>query len=149
MSDITHTHSAAHGHDDANAPKLYAGVLGVLLVLTFITVAASKVQFGSGLINVVIALTIATIKASLVALFFMHLIHDKAMNSIILVISFTALGIFLFFCYTDQVTRDDLKPANLKVKPPVVAVPGAPAPGAPAPAAAGEHGAPVAAPAHH
>jgi cytochrome c oxidase subunit 4 len=133
MSDTTHTHSAAHGHDDANAPKVYAAVLGILLVLTFITVAASKVQFGSGLINVVIALTIATIKASLVALFFMHLIHDKAMNSIILVISFTALGIFLFFSYADQVTRDDLKPANLKVKPPVVttgAVPGAPAPAA-------------------
>jgi cytochrome c oxidase subunit 4 len=145
MSDTTHTHSAAHGHDDANAPKVYAAVLGALLILTFITVAASKVQFGSGLINVVIALTIATIKASLVALFFMHLIHDKAMNSIILVISFTALGIFLFFSYADQVTRDDLKPANLKVKPPVVsgAVPGAPA-AAPVP---GEHGTP--APEHH
>lgn len=115
-----------HDHHDANAPKLYATVLGILLILTFITVAASKVQFGTGMVNVIIALTIATIKASLVALFFMHLIHDKAMNSIILVSSFVFLGVFIGLCYTDQATRDDLKPLGLKVKPAVVAgAPGA------------------------
>ena len=130
MSDTTHTHSAAHGHDnhDANAPKIYFAVLVCLLILTFITVAASKVQFGSGMVNVVIALTIATVKASLVALFFMHLIHDRPMNAIILVSSFIFLGIFLGFSYGDQATRDNLSPAGLKIKP---AVPGtAPAPGA-------------------
>src|SRR5436309_15248569 len=123
MSDSKHTH-AAHGHDnhDANAPKIYAAVLAALLMLTFITVAASKVQFGSGMINVVIALTIATVKASLVALFFMHLIHDRAMNAIILVSSFIFLGIFLGFSYGDYASRDDLRPAGLKVK---VAAPGA------------------------
>src|ERR1700712_1687308 len=123
MSNTNHNHAAAHGHDDhdKNAPKLYLAVLGALLILTFITVAASKIQFGSGMVNVVIALTIATIKASLVALFFMHLIHDKAMNAIILVAGFTFLGVFLGFCYTDQVTRDDLKPVGLKVKAPVAA----------------------------
>jgi cytochrome c oxidase subunit 4 len=140
MSETTHTHSAAHGHDshDANAPKIYAAVLGVLLILTFITVGASKIQFGSNMVNVVIALSIATVKASLVALFFMHLIHDKAMNAIILVSSFIFLGIFLGFSYGDQATRDDLRPAGLKVKPPAVAgAPGAPAtPGATPPAAA-------------
>ena len=124
MSETTHTNT--HGNHDANAPKIYAAVLGVLLILTFITVGASKIQFGSGMVNVVIALTIATIKASLVALFFMHLIHDKAMNAIILVSSFAFLGIFMGFCYVDQATRDDLKPLGLKVKPPVAAgAPGA------------------------
>ena len=135
MSDSTHTHSAAHGHDnhDANAPKIYAAVLAALLMLTFITVAASKVQFGSGMINVVIALTIATIKASLVALFFMHLIHDKPMNSIILICSFIFLGVFLGFSYGDYASRDNLQPAGLKVKP------GAAATAAPVAPAAGEH----------
>lgn len=124
------THSTTHDNHDVNAPKIYAAVLGALLVLTFITVGASKIQFGSGMVNVVIALTIATVKASLVALFFMHLIHDKAINAIILVASFAFLGIFLGLCYTDQATRDDLKPLGLKVKPAAVA--GAPAvPGAP------------------
>ncbi len=132
MSETTHTNT--HDSHEANAPKIYAAVLGALLILTFITVAASKVQFGSGMVNVVIALTIATIKATLVALFFMHLIHDKAMNSIILVAGFAFLGVFLGFCYTDQATRDDLKPLGLKVKPPVVA--GAPGGAGAAPAAA-------------
>ena len=82
------------------------------------------------MVNVVIALTIATIKASLVALFFMHLIHDKVMNSIILVSSFIFLGVFVGFTYADQATRDDLKPQGLKVKAPVVAgAPGAAVPG--------------------
>jgi len=85
-----------------NAPKIYFAVLVCLLILTFITVAASKVQFGSGMVNVVIALSIATVKASLVALFFMHLIHDRPMNAIILVSSFIFLGIFLGFSYGDQ-----------------------------------------------
>ncbi len=127
MSDSIHNHSAAHaGNHDANAPKLYAAVLATLLILTFITVAASKVQFGSGMINVVIALSIATIKASLVALFFMHLIHDKPMNSIILIAAFVFLGIFLGFSYTDQASRDPLQPANLKVKSAVpISAPGA------------------------
>ncbi len=142
MSETTHT--STHDNHDANAPKIYAAVLGTLLILTFITVAASKIQFGSGMVNVVIALTIATIKATLVALFFMHLIHDKAMNSIILVVSFTFLGVFLGFCYTDQVTRDDLKPLGLKVKPPVVA--GAPSA---APAVPGAAPAVPAAEPHH
>ena len=144
MSETTLTNT--HDNHDANAPKIYAAVLAVLLILTFITVAASKVQFGSGMVNVVIALTIATIKASLVALFFMHLIHDKPMNSIILVTSFAFLGVFMGLCYTDQATRGDLKPLGLKVKPPVVAgAPGAAPVGAPlavpgtAPATAPHH----------
>ena len=136
MSDTNHNHAAVHGHDDhdKNAPKLYLAVLGALLILTFITVGASQVQFGSGMVNVVIALTIATIKASLVALFFMHLIHDKAMNAIILVASFVFLGIFIGFSYGDYATRDDLRPAGLKVK---AVAPGT-APAA-APVGAGEH----------
>jgi len=137
MSETTHT--TTHDNHDANQPKIYAAVLGALLILTFITVGASKIQFGSGMINVVIALTIATIKASLVALFFMHLIHDKAMNSIILVSSFTFLAVFIGFCYTDASTRDDLKPLGLKVKAPAVAgAPGA-TPAAPPAPAEGHH----------
>src|SRR5438270_11941062 len=100
------THAAGHGDHDASAPKIYGAVLLALLVLTGITVSASYIQFGSGMINVVVALTIATIKASLVALFFMHLLHDKPMNAIILLSSFVFLGIFLGYCYTDQSTRD-------------------------------------------
>src|SRR5689334_10481128 len=125
MSAHTDTHAVAHGHahddHDAKAPRTYFLVLLALLCLTFITVSASYIHWGSGMINVIVALTIATIKASLVALFFMHLLHDKPMNGIILIASFVFLGIFLISCYTDAVTRDPIEPGNLKVKPPAVA----------------------------
>ena len=136
MSAHTDIHATAHAHahddHDAKAPRTYVLVLLALLCLTFITVSASYIQWGSGMINVIVALTIATIKASLVALFFMHLLHDRPMNGIILIASFVFLGIFLISCYTDAVTRDDIQPANLKVKPAAVApnkVPAATPPG--------------------
>ena len=64
---------------------LYLRVLIALLVLTGITVGASYIHFGSSAANVVVALTIATIKGTLVALFFMHLLHDKPVNAVIAV----------------------------------------------------------------
>src|SRR5260370_31619254 len=73
--DTPQAHAHAEHDHDKNAPKLYTAILAILIMLTFITVSASKIQFGSNMVNVVVALTIATIKASLVALFFMHLLH--------------------------------------------------------------------------
>lgn len=99
----------AHG-----GPKLYGMVLGALLFLTFVTVAASRLDFGSNMINVIIAMVIASIKASLVALFFMHLRWDKPMNAVIFCSSLFFLGLFLITCYTDVISRPPLEPRNLK-----------------------------------
>jgi cytochrome c oxidase subunit 4 len=132
----THAHAAHHDDHDKNAVKIYAGVLFALLILTAITVFASTVNFGSGMINVVVALGIATVKASLVGLFFMHLIHDRPMNSIIMVGSFVFLGIFLISCYTDFVTRDPLLPTNIKVEATPGPGAGTPVPNPAAPGAA-------------
>lgn len=103
--------------EDIQNPKkeaaVYRRVLISLFVLTGLTVAASYVHFGSGSANVVVALTIATIKATLVALFFMHLLHDKAVNALIAVAGFVFLGLFLMFTLIDFDSRDNLKPRNL------------------------------------
>ncbi|HVO96683.1 MAG TPA: cytochrome C oxidase subunit IV family protein [Bryobacteraceae bacterium] len=109
---------------------LYLRTLLILLVLTGITVGASYIHFGSSAANVVVALTIATIKATLVALFFMHLLHDKPVNGVIAASGFMFLGLFLMFTLIDFDTRSDLQPFNLK---PAVTTP-APAAGTPAPA---------------
>jgi cytochrome c oxidase subunit 4 len=53
---------------------------------------------------------IATFKASLVALIFMHLRHDKALNSIIFVSSLIFLGILLGFCTIDLGSRERVYP---------------------------------------
>lgn len=127
----THSHTHAEGH--GNPVRTYSAVLGALLVLTVVTVAASRVDFGS--LNVTIALAIATVKASLVALYFMHLRYDKPMNAIIFVISLFFLALFLGGCLTDVESRWDVQPTNLKAPgttPPAgIAAPAATAPAQP------------------
>lgn len=56
----------------------YMAVFGVLLVLTLVTVAASSLDLSTAP-TVAVALTIAIGKAALVAMFFMHLSHERAM----------------------------------------------------------------------
>jgi cytochrome c oxidase subunit IV len=94
--------------------KTYATILGVLLALTVITVLAAGVNFGSHSVNVVIALAIATTKGTLVALYFMHLRHDKPLYGIIFVTGLVFLGVLLLLCFVDIGTRDDPRPANLR-----------------------------------
>jgi len=104
-------------HHVHGGPKVYAAVLGALLVFTVITVAASYINFG-GMTNVIVALVIASIKGSLVALFFMHLRWDKPMSAIIFCCSLFFLALFLMGCYTDTIARPPTEPTNLKVTPP-------------------------------
>jgi cytochrome c oxidase subunit 4 len=98
-----HAHAETHGNDHGTGA--YHATLVALLILTAITVGASYIQFGSSSANVTIALTIASIKATLVALIFMHLLHDKPVNAIIAVAGFLFLGIFLMFCLLDFNSR--------------------------------------------
>ena len=58
------------------------------------------------------AIGIASIKATLVALFFMHLLHDRAMNAIIICAAFVFLGLLLAFSFMDSSTRYNIVPAN-------------------------------------
>ncbi|MDX2178525.1 MAG: cytochrome C oxidase subunit IV family protein [Bryobacteraceae bacterium] len=103
---------SSHAHSHENDWKIYLGVLLALLTLTVITVGASRIDFGS--LNVIIAVVIATVKASLVALFFMHLRHDKAINSLIFLSSLMFLSFLLILCLIDVGSRIEPKPANWK-----------------------------------
>ncbi|MBX9604403.1 MAG: cytochrome C oxidase subunit IV family protein [Bryobacteraceae bacterium] len=128
MSAHEHDHASSHGdhHGPKNPPRVFTAVLIALLILTFITVGASYVNFGSDSVNVVIALTIATIKASLVALFFMHLKYDKPVNALIAVSGFLFLGLFLLFPLIDFESRMDADDPAYQSKPAAIA-PTAPA----------------------
>jgi len=121
-----------HTQNPKAEADVYLKTLIALLILTGITVGASYIHFGSGAANVVVALTIATIKATLVALFFMHLLHDKPVNGLIAAAGFIFLGLFLMFTLIDFDSRNDYQPRNL---PTVIAPP----PAAPAAAPAPEH----------
>ena len=61
-----------HGLAHVATVKTLVGTGGTLLVLTLVTVLATKVDFGAN-INLALAMVIAVTKATLVILFFMHL----------------------------------------------------------------------------
>jgi len=63
-----HTH---HEEKHITSYKTYFLVWVILMILTFITVYISYLDFGQ--LNLVIAMLVASVKAGAVALFFMHL----------------------------------------------------------------------------
>ena len=78
-----------------------AATLATLLVLTFITVAATWFDFG-GSLNLWIAIIIATIKATLVALYFMHLRYDRPFNAVILITALLFIMLFIGLALMDS-----------------------------------------------
>ena len=91
------------GHHHISSPQLFRNVLITLLVLTALTVAASRIHFGSA--NMLIAMAIASIKASLVIAFFMHLRWDTGINKIVFLSAFLFLSLLFIFTLGDQATR--------------------------------------------
>ena len=89
------------------SPKLYLGIFAALMVCTFLTVAAAKVdlnQYFSGL-NIIVALVIATLKASLVVLFFMHGKYSPKRTQLVIICSVFWLAIMLFMTMSDYLSR--------------------------------------------
>ncbi len=146
MSDAHASHRHAPDHVPHVTPlTIYIRTFATLLVLTVITVAASRVNLGTT-VNLGIALVIATIKASIVAAFFMHLAGDHKFHTVIFVSSVVFLVIFVAFTMFDTETRgraesvESTRPLDSKnpfAKPATVtsvSMPAPPAPAAPPPA---------------
>lgn len=98
-------------HDDlyhVTPLKTYITIFVSLLVLTVVTVLASRMDFGH--LNMVIAMLIATFKASLVLLFFMHLKYDNMMNRVIFGSGFFFLLVLFGFSIFDIYTRINALP---------------------------------------
>ncbi len=120
---------AAHDHAHTQTPAGHAGhgygphhvtssatflnVLLALLVLTGVTVATSRIDFGHA--NLLIAMLIASVKASLVIAIFMHVKWDTAINKIVFLSSFLFLSLLLIFTLSDQATRSmDTWPSTVR-----------------------------------
>src|ERR1041384_5178884 len=88
---------------DVLSRKTYAAVFIALLCLTAITALVSFVDLGP--FNTAVALGIAALKATLVALFFMGLIHSPRLNRVILGGSLLWLAILLMLTLDDYFTR--------------------------------------------
>ena len=94
----------AHANDDIRSHvKTYFMIFGALMVLTIITVGVSYVHLPIPM-AITVALIVATIKGSLVALYFMHLSHERKLIYYVLVLT----GIFfIFMMFVPLVTNLD------------------------------------------
>jgi cytochrome c oxidase subunit 4 len=97
---------AATEHHDENdishvaAAKVLLATGSTLLVLTLLTVLATRVDFGAN-INLALAMVIAVTKATLVILFFMHLRYDKLFHTVVFVSAILAASLFVGFTLMD------------------------------------------------
>jgi len=94
-------HDEHHGIAHTASIKVLVGTGGTLLLLTIVTVLATKVDFGAN-INLAIAMFIAVIKATLVILFFMHLKYDKIFHSVVFLSAILAAALFVGFTLMDS-----------------------------------------------
>ncbi len=92
------------GGSEGHIPlKVYYNILFALLVLTVVTVAAARVDFGA--LNTIIALGIASVKATLVLGYFMHLKYDDKIFWVIFGTAIFGLVLLYFFSVLDIYTR--------------------------------------------
>ena len=101
MANTHHDAHDEHGISHVASTKVLLGTGGSLLMLTIVTVLATKVDFGPN-INLAIAMLIAVIKATLVVLFFMHLKYDKVFHSVVFVSAILAASLFVGFTLMDS-----------------------------------------------
>lgn len=98
---IEHHDDAHHGLSHVASMRVLLSTGGSLLLLTLVTVGATKVDFGAN-INLAIAMAIAVLKATLVILFFMHLKYDRLFHSVIFVSAISAAALFVGFTLMDS-----------------------------------------------
>lgn len=109
----THTDDPVHMHTHhVTSWQLLTGILVILLILTATTVLTARFVDLPGQMNLILALSIALVKASLVCAFFMHLLHDKAFNSVILFYCILAIACFLMFTTIDLGSRGIFDPVK-------------------------------------
>lgn len=100
----------SHAHDEESGHVVpvstFTKVLGALLILTVLTVAAAQVDLGKW--NIVGALVIASMKASLVVLIFMHGKYENKILWTYILLPFVLLAIMIGGVFTDDPFRDRL-----------------------------------------
>ena len=101
MADLTRGEHSDEGHGVGHIVplRILLGVFGGLVVLTWVTVAATWVDLGAG--NLWLAMAIATLKATMVALFFMHLRWDRPINAIIFFAALLFVTLFVGMLLAD------------------------------------------------
>jgi cytochrome c oxidase subunit 4 len=79
--------------------RALAGVLGILLLLTAVTVTVSR--FDLGALNIWVAILIAACKSSFVLLFFMHLRYESRLIKMTFLMTVVILALLIGFIFWD------------------------------------------------
>jgi len=90
-------------HHHIMSVKTATIVLAILLCLTALTVAVSRIDLG--FMNVAVALVLATTKSLFVILFFMHLKYENRTLKVFVFICFLILAIFIGMTFFDVAYR--------------------------------------------
>ena len=99
----------AHSVDDVRkSVRTYFMIFGALMALTIITVGVSYVHLPVAA-AVTVALIVATLKGSLVALYFMHLLHERKIIYWVLLLT---LIFFIFMMFVPLFTNGDKIPGT-------------------------------------
>jgi len=83
--------------------KSYIIVWVILMILTFVTVYVSYLDFGT--LNIIIAMGVASIKATVVALYFMHLKSEDGITWGFAIFPLTLLALLIGMTILDTFTR--------------------------------------------
>jgi cytochrome c oxidase subunit 4 len=118
--EISHDMHEEHGLAHSTPVQLLVVILSILLILTIITVAVTKVDLG-GQWNLVVAMVIATIKAGLVVTYFMHLRWDRRLHLLAFCAAILFMVLFISMALTDrreyQSAIDQLRDKNAQQTP--------------------------------
>jgi cytochrome c oxidase subunit IV len=90
-----------HGLSHVASVKTLLGTWGSLMVLTIVTVLATKIDLGTTK-NLMLAMVIAFVKASLVVTFFMHLKYDRLFHTVLLIFGICAASLFVGYTLLDS-----------------------------------------------
>ena len=100
MDQEHHKHAPEH---HVASLGMYFGIFIALMVLTVLTVAASRIDIGVW--NTPVAMMIAIVKAALVILFFMHVIQSSRLTWVVILSSIVWLGVLFVLTFSDYLTR--------------------------------------------
>lgn len=81
------------GDTHVSPPWLLITTFLALIGLTILTVGSSYFPLGHW--DLFVAMTVATMKALLVAVYFMHLRHDKPLNTVFILLSLAFVAMFI------------------------------------------------------
>ncbi len=91
-------HGTGAGH--VTPVRVLAGVWGALLLLTLLTVGATRFEFGD--YNLWIAMGIATAKGALVVLYFMHMRYERPFNAVVFLAALAFVALFVSLTLMDS-----------------------------------------------